>query len=588
MKIAHACLLAALVIGFALPAAGQSSNTAAKVASSGGVVVSGLVTKDPGSEPVKKALIELIAENQSVGGNYTAVTAADGTFRIEGIVPGRYRLMAERTGFVEVERSQPRSDGRLLTLAAGQELKDVAIRLQATAAVDGRVTDEDGDPLSDAQVAVLRQMFAGGRIRWQQAGGERTNDLGEYRIAGLAAGRYYISVTPPPNFKSLIETASNAVPAEGGGQLGEQECLPHAAENCPSGKPLITSYMTTYYPGVKDRAQAASVQLRAGEDLPANFSLTPSPSVAIRGLVGNIPANASVTVVLRSTDFNSILNGGEVRKDGSFEIRDVSPGTYTLLAAVTGATPVPLMARQTLEVGAENLIGLRLILQAGGEIRGRLRVEGKSNGAKFDSHQLFLALRSADGNDDVTGALSLADGFSDVTQVAANGSFAWKNVPPGRYFLVLPAEGAASPDWFLKSAVVSSREVLDAGFSASGGALVLDAVASSNGAVVDGLVTNHKGEALSNATAVLVPEERFQSRTDRYRNTVTDQGGRFVLHGIPPGAYTLFAWESVEGEAYYNPEFLKSYEGQGRALRLVEGEHSSVQIDAVPLLKEQQ
>src|ERR1700722_13817302 len=219
MKIAHACLLAALVIGFALPAAGQSSNTAAKVASSGGVVVSGLVTKDPGSEPVKKALIELIAENQSVGGNYTAVTAADGTFRIEGIVPGRYRLMAERTGFVEVERSQPRSDGRLLTLAAGQELKDVAIRLQATAAVDGRVTDEDGDPLSEAQVAVLRQMFAGGRIRWQQAGGERTNDLGEYRVAGLAAGRYYISVTPPPNFKSLIEIANNAVSSECGGQL---------------------------------------------------------------------------------------------------------------------------------------------------------------------------------------------------------------------------------------------------------------------------------------------------------------------------------------------------------------------------------
>jgi hypothetical protein len=55
-----------------------------------------------------------------------------------------------------------------------------------------------------------------------------------------------------------------------------------------------------------------------------------------------------------------------------------------------------------------------------------------------------------------------------------------------------------------------------------------------------------------------------------------------------PGAHTLFAWESVEGEAYYNPEFLKSYEGQGRALRLVEGEHSSVQIDAVPLLEEQQ
>ena len=55
---------------------------------------------------MKKALIELIAENQSVGGNYTAITEEDGKFRIEGIVPGRYRLMVERTGFVEVKKDR--------------------------------------------------------------------------------------------------------------------------------------------------------------------------------------------------------------------------------------------------------------------------------------------------------------------------------------------------------------------------------------------------------------------------------------------------------------------------------------------------
>ena len=38
------------------------------------------------------------------------------------------------------------ADGRVLTLAAGQELKDLRIRLQAAAVVRGRVTDEDGDP----------------------------------------------------------------------------------------------------------------------------------------------------------------------------------------------------------------------------------------------------------------------------------------------------------------------------------------------------------------------------------------------------------------------------------------------------------
>src|SRR5271166_5722539 len=57
----------------------------------------GRVAKDPGGEPVKKALIELIAENQNEGGDYTAVTGGDGSFRVEGVVPGRYRLFVERT-----------------------------------------------------------------------------------------------------------------------------------------------------------------------------------------------------------------------------------------------------------------------------------------------------------------------------------------------------------------------------------------------------------------------------------------------------------------------------------------------------------
>ena len=144
--------------------------------------LSGIVTKDPGSEPLKKALIELIAESQSDGGNYTALTGADGSFRIENIVPGRYRLFVERTGYQEIDKHRRRTEGRVLTLSAGQELKDLVIRLQAAAVVEGRVTDEDGDPMAEAQVAVLRQTFVAGRSHWEQAGAERTNDLGEYRI----------------------------------------------------------------------------------------------------------------------------------------------------------------------------------------------------------------------------------------------------------------------------------------------------------------------------------------------------------------------------------------------------------------------
>ena len=104
------------------------------------------------------------------------------------------------------------------------------------------------------------------------------------------------------------------------------------------------------------------------------------------------------------------------------------------------------------------------------------------------------------------------DGFSNMSHVAADGAFAWKNVPAGRYFIVLNAGGDASSDWFLKSGVGGGRDVLDNGVDVSGGSVGLDLLASSKGAVVDGAVTNRKGEAVDNAIVVLIPDQRFRSR----------------------------------------------------------------------------
>jgi len=568
MKLRSLCLL--IVLLGASVVAQVAGNAAGKPA--GRAVIEGIVTKEPGSEPVKKALIELIAENQAEGGDYTAVSGPDGGFRIEGIVPGRYHLFAERTGLLEVDKHRARADGRVLTLTAGQDLKDLRIRLQAAAVVRGRVTDEDGDPLPNAQVAVLRQTFVFGRGRWEQAGAERTNDLGEYRVAGLPAGNYYVSVSPPPDFKSLIENAGLA-----------------AADARSSGapdKPAATSYQTTYYPGTADRGQAAPVELHAGDDFPVNFSLTPSPSLSIRGSVVNLPPRSSAVIMLQSRDFSLVLNGAEMHPDGSFVIRDVAPGAYTILATVDNGS-VPMMARQALQVVSNSVEDLRLSPQPGGWIHGRLRLESKGNGGRLDPSQFFLQLRSVDGDDEGLSSFLAGAGFNTLIHVAADGAFEWKGVPPGNYYVQLVSDGGANADVFLKSALAGNRDAGDAGISVNGGAVVVDLVASGNGGVVEGVVTDPKGEPVANAAVVAIPEMRLRPRIERYRKTVSDQSGRFTLHGVEPGEYTLFAWESVEGEAYYNPEFLKNYEGQGSGLHINEGERKSVQVSVIPDAEEQ-
>jgi hypothetical protein len=568
MKPALTCLVA-LLLG--LSAGAQTLSSAPKAASR--AVIEGVVAKDPGSEPVKKALIELIAENQAEGGDYTAISSPDGSFHIEGIVPGRYRLFVERTGFLEVDKHRNQSDGRVLTLTAGQELKDLRIRLQAAAVVRGRVTDEDGEPMPNAQVAVLRQTFTSGHSHWEQAGAERTNDLGEYRVAGLPAGNYYVSVAPPPDFKSLIEGAGAAAMADANSASAPE-------------KPASTSYQTTYYPGTADRSQAAPIQVHAGDEFPVNFSMTPSPSLSIRGSVVNLPARTSAVIMLQSHDFNLVLNGAEMHKDGSFVIRNVAPGAYTILATVENST-VPMMARQSLQVVGNSVDGLRLAPQPGGWIHGRLRLESKGNIGHFDPSQLFLTLHPADGDEETLNMFLAGAAFNSLIHVSDNGNFEWKGVPPGNYYVELAGDSGANTDWYLKSVNAGGRDS-DSSISVSGGAVALDLVASSNGALVDGVVTDQKGQPVTNAVIVAVPEARLRGRVDRYRKTVSDQSGHFTLHGISPGNYTLLAWESVDGDAYYNPDFLKTYEAQGSAVRLADGERKSLQLQAIPAAEDQQ
>ena len=63
----------------------------------------------------------------------------------------------------------------------------------------------------------------------------------------------------------------------------------------------------------------------------------------------------------------------------------------------------------------------------------------------------------------------------------ADGSFEWKNVSAGRYYVQL-SDASDMPDWFLKSVAAGGREVADSGFSVSGGATNVDVLASANGA----------------------------------------------------------------------------------------------------------
>ncbi len=523
--------------------------------------LAGSVVKEPSGEPLKKAIIELIAENQEEGGNYTATSDQDGHYKIAGIQPGRYRMFVERPGYIEVDQKKRRSQGVVLSFAAGQELKDQTLHMLAAAILTGRVLDEDGDPMPDVDVTVLRRKFASGGVKLESSGGTQTNDLGEYRIGGLLAGKYYVSASPSPSFQSLVPTQKSADEA-----------------GAPSPD---TAYVTTYYPNTLDRAQAAAIELHPGDETPVDFSLARIHTARIRGSVAGLAAGAKAVVMLRARDSNAMFMASEVDKEGKFEIAHVAPGLYTVLATTVMAD-APQSAARNIQVTDTNIDGLSLAPLAGAAIHGRIHFSDK---AKLDASVLFVSVRRIDGEEEFTDLIPFAtDGVATSPtfgRVKVDGSFELKDVPAGLYEIEASGDSKGMADNFVESVVTGTKEVTDTGLNVSGGTLGVDVTLSPGAGVVDGTVANEKKETIANTVVVAVPDPKYRKRQSHYHKATTDQGGHFTLHGLCPGAYTLYAWEVLEGDEYLDAEFLKQFDSQGTAVTVEKSSHQSVALKVI-------
>ena len=82
------------------------------------------------------------------------------------------------------------------------ETVEVALQLQKGAVITGKVLDASGEPLADARIMAMHRFNAGGpggsvpRLMPAAGGMQQTNDLGEFRVASLAPGEYYIAAMP--------------------------------------------------------------------------------------------------------------------------------------------------------------------------------------------------------------------------------------------------------------------------------------------------------------------------------------------------------------------------------------------------------
>jgi len=231
---------------------------------------------------------------------------------------------------------------------------------------------------------------------------------------------------------------------------------------------------------------------------------------------------------------------------GAFEIHGVSPGSYLLLAmADNGVLSSEVVA---VTVANDDVDGVRLVLAKTISISGGLSFE---NSPTLDVSKLHVKLRRSTTEFDQTiDARVNNDGIFKLDHVSLNPEYdiAVEQLPAGTYVKSINPRALGLLQG--KARVVADQK--------------LQIEIATPICVLDVHVTK-RGSSAPGARVVLLPEPAMRRRADRYLTGRTDESGSLHLPAVPPGTYTVYAFEQIEPDGQYALAYSPAAEDRLRA-----------------------
>lgn len=508
----YAVALVLMVNFFAFCAVAQPQTKPNKKTPSGQVSGSVTIRGKPAAGVV--VAVRTNDSNSSSSPLLKAITDEDGKYHIGGIPPGTFLIALIASALVTSETGQYGQSGRTVVIAEDETVDEVDFTVVRGGVITGKVTDASGRPVIEEQVNLMPADQTNQRgityPFW-------TDDRGIYRMYGIPAGRFKVSV-------------------------GQGE------DDLSGGRRGRAPYRRTFFPDATDPSKANVVEVAEGVEA-TNIDITVGQTVHGFSASGrvvdetgrpvtNMALDLSRTII-RGPDTSRSGGGTGVRSDrqGEFKIENLVPGKYSLSISPSpdsdlSADPVAF------DVFDQDLTGLLIKASAGASISGVVVIEGshdKSAVAKLAQSYLGAYVRD-EGSNDSSGRHS---------QIKADGSFQVVGLSGGIANFSL---GGSRVNSFAIVRVERDGAVQPNGIQIQNGEHLtgLRVVVAYGNATIRGVVKLENGTLPAGGrmyVRVTKPPDQFSN----LQSPEVDSRGHFVMEGLVAGSYEVNVIAFVPG-----------------------------------------
>lgn len=489
------------------------------------------------------------------GVSYKATTDGSGVFRFAGVPPGEYSLRFQKSGFEQLD--QPGFGRPLLRVGAAGALHRDA-ELVPLAILRGRVLDPEGRPAAHVAVTLGHREPA------------ESDAEGAFELDDLRPGTYTLRAAP--KVEQAVLSPTNSV-----------------GQALPPADLARTETIPTYYPSTASPSEAEQIQIRPGADLGGyDIHLRTSPVYRVRGVVfdetGKPVPKANVRLLGRGEDrllagrsmFNYpsgsaqyLLNVRGVQnqeqalrsgEDGTFEFSSVRPGDWSLEAELdpkvesrsdlyfvsSGIVPVSISDRDV-----ENL---ELRFAPGFNVEVNADWGNRTPAGKRAPEVVLIPL---------TRRQVLTPGRPSQT-----GALDFVHMLPGRY-RIAPTPGLP-PGFYASAVMLGGQDVMGQEVELTPGMPPISVVYKPNPESIRGTVEQGGG-----ATVLVWPEGGIIP--DMVRAVQADSRGAFEIPNVPPGDYSVIAFDRV-GDQGGSESFVLGVVAGAPRVKVSEGSAEIVQV----------